>query len=166
MERLIRNLHLLWRAESLIIGLRIQRTSNRAVLLACAGLAALFGLAMLNVAGFFALQPGLGAVTAALLVAAADFLIAALVAAAARGGRPHPDLSSALEARDAALEELAAGLAAMQAEFRATREEFASIKSIVTSFIHRPFETPLLAVLLPLIRSFVKSRRQAAGSRT
>jgi hypothetical protein len=165
-DRLIRYLHLLWRAESLIVSFRIQRASTRGALLAVAGLAMLFGLAMLNVAGFFALQPIVGAVAAALLVAAADVLIAGVVAVAAKGIRPDPDLVSALEAREAAIEELSAELGAMQAEFRATREEFASIKSIVTSFIHRPFESPFLGLLLPLIRSFMKSRRQASGSRT
>jgi hypothetical protein len=166
MDRLIRNLHLLWRAESLIVSFRIQRASSRVALLAVAGLAMLFGLAMLNVAGFFALQPVVGAVAAALLVAAADALIAVLVVVTARGSRPDPDLVSALEARDAAIEELSAELAAMQAELRATREEFSSIKSIVTSFIHRPFESPFLVVLLPLIKSMMKSWRQSSGSRT
>jgi len=160
MERLIRNLHVLWRAEWLIASLKVRRASRQSLLLICAGLAGLFGVAMLNVAGFFALQPGIGAVWAALLVAAADFLLALFTLAAARTIRADPELGLAMETREVALEELANELAVMQEEIRGAREDFASIKSTVTSFIHRPLDSPLVAILLPLVRSIAKSMRQ------
>ena len=160
MERLIRNLHVLWRAESLIAGLKLRRASRRGMLLICACLVGLFGVAMLNVAGFLALQPGMGAVGAALLVAAADFLLAVLSIVAARTVQADPELELAVEAREVALEELAAEFAAMQAEIRSAREDFASIKSTVTSFIHRPLDSPLLAMILPLVKSMVRSMRK------
>ena len=159
MERLIRNLHVLWRAESLIARLKWRRASRRGLLLIFACLVGLFGVAMLNVAGFLALQPGLGAVGAAVLVAAADFLLAVLTIVAARTVQADPELDLALEARDVALEELAAEFAAMQAEIKGAREDFASIKSTITSFIHRPLDSPLLAMILPLVKSMVRSMR-------
>jgi len=158
MERLIRNLHLLWRVESLIVGLRLRQASRRAALLVCAGLAGLFGVAMLNAAGFLALQPVAGAVTAALVVAAADFLIAVLAIVAARTIRSGAELELAVETRRTTMEELAAELAAMQAELKATREDFASMRAAVTSFIHRPLDSPLLAMILPLVKSIARSR--------
>ena len=137
MERLIRNLHVLWRAESLIAGLKVRRASRRGMLLIWACLVGLFGVAMLNVAGFLALQPGLGAVGAALLVAAADFLLAVLTIVAARTVQADPELDLAVEAREIALEELAAEFAVIQAEIRGAREDFASIK-IDRHFLHSP----------------------------
>ena len=160
MERLIRNLHVLWRAESLIAGLKLRRASKRGILLICAGLVGLFGVAMLNVAGFFALQPGIGAVWTALLVAAADFLLALLTLVAARTVQADPELGLAIETRDVALEELANELAAMQEQIRGAREDFASLKSTVTSFIHRPLDSPLVALLLPLVKTIAKSIRK------
>jgi choline-glycine betaine transporter len=160
MERLIRNLHVLWRAESLIAGLKVRRASRRGMLLIWACLVGLFGVAMLNVAGFLALQPGLGAVGAALLVAAADFLLAVLTIVAARTVQADPELDLAVEAREIALEELAAEFAVIQAEIRGAREDFASIKSTVTSFIHRPLDSPLLAMILPVVKSMARSMRK------
>jgi len=159
MERLIRNLHVLWRAESLIVSLKLQRASKRGMLLLCAGLAGLFGLAMLNLAGFFALQPSMGAVPSAPLVAAADFLAAVLAIFAARSFQTGPELDLAMETRQAALAELEAELAALQAEIKAVRDDFASMKATVTSFIHRPLDSPLLAMILPLVKSLTKLRR-------
>jgi hypothetical protein len=165
MKRLIRNLRVLWRAESLIASLKLQRASRRGMLLICACLVGLFGVAMLNVAGFLALQPGMGAVEAALLVAAADFLLAVLTIVAARTVRADPELELAVEVRDVALEEVAAEFEAMQAEIRSAREDFASIKSTVTSFIHRPLDSPLLAMVLPLVKSAVRSMRPGKEER-
>ena len=160
MERLIRNLHVLWRAESLIAGLKMRRASRRGMLLICACLVGLFGVAMLNVAGYLALQPGMGSVGAALLVAAADFLLAVLAIVVAGTVRADPELELAVEAREVALEELAAEFAAMQEQIRGAREDFASIKSTVTSFIHRPLDSPLLAMILPLVKSMARSMRK------
>jgi len=160
MERLIRNLHVLWRAESLIAGLKMRRASRRGMLLICACLVGLFGVAMLNVAGYLALQPGMGSVGAALLVAAADFLLAVLAIVVAGTVRADPELELAVEAREVALEELTAEFAAMQEQIRGAREDFASIKSTVTSFIHRPLDSPLLAMILPLVKSMARSMRK------
>ncbi len=73
--------------------------ARRLGLLAFAGLIAVFGLAMANVAGFYALQVSVGSVWAAAAVALVDFAIAAIVALLARASAPGPELELALDVR-------------------------------------------------------------------
>jgi len=160
MERLIRSLHLLWRAESLIVSFKLQRASQRAALLVGAGAAGVFALAMLNVAGFVWLRSIAGEVPAALLMAAADLGLGALAVILARGVGTGPDLETALETRRAALTELEAELAALEAELRGVRDELVSMKTAVTSFLHHPLESPLLAMILPLVKALTKSHHR------
>ena len=65
---------------------------RRSGLVAFAGLIAVFGLGMANVAGFYALQGPLGSVRAAVTVAVADFAIAAIVLLVASNSRPGPEI--------------------------------------------------------------------------
>jgi hypothetical protein len=159
MDRLIRNLHVLWRAEMLISSVKLRLALKRGTLLAFAGLAGFFCLAMLNVAGFFVLQAGMGAVVAALLVAAADFLIAVAALFLAQGVKAGPELALAKEVRQAAMEELEAEIAAVQAEIRAFRDQFASMKEATKSFVRHPIDSAVQAMILPLVKSIIKSHR-------
>jgi len=159
MDRLLRNLHVLWRAELLISSVKLRHALKKSTLLAFAGLAGIFGVAMLNVAGFFVLQPGMGAVIAALLVAAADFLIALLVLFWAQVGKAGPELALAKEVRQAAMEELEAEMAAVQSEIRALRDQFSSMKETTKAFVRDPIDSAVQAMILPLVKSIIKSQR-------
>ncbi len=157
MDRLIRNLHVLWRAESLIISVKLRLASKWGALLVFAGLAGIFGVAMLNVAGFFALQPDMGVVLAALLVAAADFLIAVLAVFWAQRIKDSPELGLAKEVRQAAMEEVEAEMTAVWAEIKALRDEFTSMKETVKSFTREPIVSAVQDMILPLVKSIIKS---------
>ena len=74
MNRISRNLSLLWRTESLIVQRRATAVRKQMGLLAVAGLIAIFGLAMLGIAAFFALKPFVGEASAALIVGVADLV--------------------------------------------------------------------------------------------
>jgi cell division protein FtsB len=161
MSGLIRNLHALWRAESLIVSVKLQLASKRGVLFGFAGMVGIFGIGMLNVAGFFALQPVLGAVLAAVLMAVTDFLISLLVVFWAQATKISPDLDLAKEVRQAAIDELEAELAAFQAEISTLRDEFASIKEAAKSFARQPFDFAIQSMILPLVKSIIKSRRSS-----
>jgi len=76
-----RHLRVFWRAESLIIEMRLHAVMRRTGFFAFAGLIAVFGLAMLNVAAYFALAPIWGDAPAMLVVAVADFIIAGILIA-------------------------------------------------------------------------------------
>jgi hypothetical protein len=110
MERLSRSLRTLIRADMLVARIWLRMAARRSALLGLAALAGTLGLGMLNVAGYFALEPRLGPLWAAVAAALCDFAIAAALAFASLQVRPGRDLDLALELRDNAIEQLS-GLA-------------------------------------------------------
>jgi hypothetical protein len=108
MEKLTRSLRALARADTLIATIWLAVAAKRGALSALAALIAALGFGMLNAAGYFALEPHVGALWAAMSVAVADFLIAAILLVAASAVRPGRDLDLALELRDNAYEQIAA----------------------------------------------------------
>ena len=101
-----------------------------------------------------------GEVPAALLMAAGDLGLGALAVILARGVGTGPDMETALETRQAALTELEDDFAALEAEIRRVRDELASMKTAATSFLHRPLGSPLLAMILPLVKALTKSHHR------
>lgn len=108
MEKLTRSLRALARADTLIAKIWLTFAIKRGALLAVAALVAALGVGMLDAAGYFALEPRIGSLWAAMSVAGADFLIAVILLLAASYVRPGRDLELALELRDNAIEQLAA----------------------------------------------------------
>ena len=86
----VRDLHVLRKANSLIGRIWLNVMARRFGLYVFAGLIAVFGLGMTNVAGFYALQASLGPVWAAAIVTIADFVLAAIVMLMGRNSRPGP----------------------------------------------------------------------------
>ena len=79
MDDLMRDLQVLWKADSLIGRIWLNVLARRLALSVFAALIAVFGLGMANVAGFYGLQPSYGFVWSAAIVAVVDFVLAALV---------------------------------------------------------------------------------------
>lgn len=111
MEKLTRSLRALARADTLIATIWLTVAAKRGALLALAALIAALGFGMLDAAGYFALEPRIGAVWAAVSVAGADFVIAVILLVAASYVRPGRELDLALELRDNAFEQIAAAAA-------------------------------------------------------
>ena len=150
MQLVFRHLRVLWRAERIIAETRLRVLLRRSMLYAFAGLIAVFGLAMLNVAAYFFLAAYWGAVWAALAAALGDLVIALIVVLIAFAIRPGPELPAARELRDVSIEGLEAELGPLQDRFawlsRAARD---------------PFDTVLPAILIPLITSIVRGLRKS-----
>jgi hypothetical protein len=108
MEKLTRSLRALARADTLIATIWLTVAAKRGALLALAALIAALGFGMLNAAGYFAIEPHIGPIWAAVVVAAVDFLIAVVLLVVAAYVRPGRDLDLALELRDNAFEQIAA----------------------------------------------------------
>jgi hypothetical protein len=106
--RAVSHLRILLRAEALIAEAKLRGLMRRGGLMAGAGVVALFALAMLNVAGFFALQPAWGPAWAALVVAVADLVVALVIALIAMASRQSPEVKAAEALRDSAVEGLQA----------------------------------------------------------
>jgi hypothetical protein len=121
----------------------------RAVLYGLAGLIAVFGLGMLNVAAFFILQAYWGPVWAALAAALGDFVIAIIVVLIALAARPGTELTAAVELRDTAMEGLESELAPLQERL-----------GFFSRMARDPLETILPTLLVPLITAIVRSLRR------
>lgn len=149
MQIVFRHLRVLWHAERIITETRARVLLRRSMLYAFAGLIAVFGLAMLNVAAYFSLASHWGPILASVAAALGDFVIAAVVVLVALAVRPGPELAAALELREVAVDGLGAELAPLQNRFawlsRAARD---------------PFDTVLPAILVPLITSIVRGLRK------
>ena len=149
MQRAFRHVRVLWRAERIIAETRLRITLRRAMLYALAGLIAVFALGMLNVAAFLYLETLWGPVWAALAAALGDLVLAAIVAGIALAMRPGPEVTAALELRDAAIDGLEAELGPLQERLgwlsRAARD---------------PLDTMLPAILVPLVTAIVRSLRK------
>ena len=107
-DNIIRDLQVLGKADSLIGRIWLNVMARRFGLLAFAGLVAVFGLGMANLAGFFGLQPSWGPVWAAMMVALADLIIASIVVLLARNVQPGPEIELAFDVRKMAIEALQA----------------------------------------------------------
>lgn len=149
MQIVFRHLRILWRAERIIAETRLRVLLRRSMLYAFAGLIAVFGLAMLNVAAYFFLHTYWGPIWAALAAALGDLVIALVMVLIALAIRPGPELPAALELRDISMQGLEAELGPLQDRFawlsRAARD---------------PFDTVLPAILIPLITSIMRGLRK------
>jgi hypothetical protein len=151
-QRVFRHLRILWRVESTIAEARLRVTMRRSVLYALAGLIAVFGLGMLNVAAFFALAPYWGPTWAAFAAALGDFLLAVVMVAIALAARPASDLNTAVDLRQAAIDGL-------EAEFSALQEPLAWL----TRAARNPIDTALPAIIVPLVTAIIRGLRKNKG---
>lgn len=152
-ERLVKHARVLWRAESILTEIRLKRMMTRTGLLAVAALIAAFGLAMLNVAGFFWLAPGWGPAGAALWVGGADIIVALvllLVALRAPAGR---EMELAMEVRQAALDGL-------EDDARLLQTELVSLRHSVLGLVKHPLEAALTGLAVPLAGALLKGGRK------
>jgi hypothetical protein len=136
LQRLIRHIRVLMRVQSGIAEARLRLLARRSILLLLAGLIALFGLCMLNVAAFFALRSLWGPVWAAATMAAGDFVIAIVVGAIAVAAKSSAELRAALELRQAAIDGI--------------EEEFSGLRDQIS----------LPLVLIPLITAIIRGVRK------
>ncbi|MEP1934541.1 MAG: phage holin family protein [Roseibium sp.] len=157
MESLVRTLRIIWRAELLIVEAKLNVATKRIGATAFAGLILVFGLGMLNVAGFFALEEDWGSVNAALGVAVADFLVAVLLILWASRLTTGPELDLARDVRDAGLQELEAKAEDIQDEVEAVRDEILALKNSLVSFSKNPLDGALNSLLTPILTLLVKS---------
>jgi hypothetical protein len=160
MDNLVRHLRILWRADSIIADIYLRLLVTRSGLISFAGLIAVFGLLMLNVAGYLALEQLWGRIWAAIAVASIDFAISLLLVVMAARSKPGRELDLALEVRGIALRGLENEVSSLQAELVALRDEFRDAKANLTRFVKHPLDTALPALIGPLGTIVVKSLKK------
>lgn len=144
-EGLVRDLQALRKADLLIGKIWLQVLLRRFGLALFAALIAVFALGMLNAAAFLALQDTLSPVQAALVVGAADLVIAGFVLLLAVRAKPGPEIEVAQQMRTMALDQLQADAGVLRAG--------------AAQLVHNPLEAAAEKLLVPAVLSLLRGLR-------
>lgn len=158
-DHLVRDLQVLRKADLLIGKIWLNVLARRIVLFSFAGLVGLFGLGMTNLAAYNALQPAIGVIWAAGVVAVADFAIAVVVLLVASKSQPGPELDVAFEVRRTALESIQEDARDLKLTIDALGQEIRSVKANITSVVHNPLDVAAEKLLIPAALSLLRGLR-------
>ena len=156
LDQLARHLRVLWRADSIIADIHLRALATRSRLVSLAGLIAVFGLVMLNVAGYLALGQVWGQTWAAVAMGLLDFSVSGLLLLATARAKPGRELELAHEVRKMALSRLEDDLSQVQAEL-------VGLRSSLTRLVKHPLDAALPALIGPLtgvVLQALKKRRE------
>jgi hypothetical protein len=142
-ESILTNLRVLWRTDRIIADIRMRHMLAGLGLKALAALIAGFGLMMLELSAYFALIQVWSAITAAAILGAIDFAIAAALFAFASRPPAGRELALASEIHDNSVE-------ALQVEARA-------LQSQLSGMIQHPLNGVLPSLIVPLITLVIRS---------
>jgi hypothetical protein len=146
-ENIVKNLRALWRTDRIIADIRMKHLLLGLGLRAFAALIAAFGLLMLELAAYFALVQIWSAISAAAVLGAVNFAIAAALFVMA--GRPPAgrELELANEIHASAVD-------ALQIEAKAAQSQFFGM-------VQHPLNSALPMLLVPLITIIVRSLKKS-----
>ena len=149
-ENVVKQLRALWRTDRIIAEIRMRHMLVGLGLRAFAALIAVFGLLMLELSAYFALVQIWSAISAAAILAVANFVIAAVLFVV--GGRPPSgrELELATDIHGSAVE-------ALQSEVRALQSQF-------TGMVQHPLNSVLPLVLVPLLTIIVKGLKKSRAT--
>ena len=153
MDRFLNNLRVLWRTERAIAEIKMRHVIARSGLNDAAGLLALIGLLMFEVAAFFALLEYWSTIAAALILGAANFVIAGILMLIASGKKPGRELELANEIHDSTMQ-------ALQADARLLQADIASFRQA----LRNPLDSALPSLIVPLatmLMGFLKKKGEA-----
>ena len=156
METLVRNLKLLWKSQGILAEIQVKVLTQKIVLSVFAGLAGLFGLGMLNLAVFFAIEQSLGPTMASLLVGLGNIVIAAgvlLVVQRLDGGREAQVVE---DVRDLVLSDIEAEAVAVQNQIIEVRDEIAAMSNNIVRLVQNPLEALSPRLLIPATTALTK----------
>lgn len=158
-DNLIRHLQVLRKADFLIGKIWLGVFARRFGLFAFAGLIAVFGLGMANVAGFYALQVSAGPIWGAAIVAIVDLVIAAIVLLVAANARPGQEIELAFDVRKMAIDAIQADTRDLKLTVDALGQEIREIKANIVGFAHNPLDVATQKLLIPAALSIIKGIR-------
>jgi hypothetical protein len=149
-ENIVRNLRVLWRTDRIIADIRMRHLLVSLGLRAFAALIAAFGLLMLELSAYFALVQIWSPMTAAAILGALNFGIAAIMLAIAARPPTGRELELANEIHGSSVD-------ALQLEARA-------LQSQLSGMIHHPLNGILPLLIVPLISIIIKSLKKPAAT--
>jgi hypothetical protein len=162
LDATIRNLRVAFRANSIIAGLYGRQVATQSALTLFAALIAAFGLLMLSVAGFFALQPWWGSAWAAAAVGVFDIVLAAILVLVAGRLKPGRELDLATEVRNNAIETLLGDMRGVEAEVSSF---FRAVRHPIDSSLIASLATPIVSLFLRSTKSNQTDAEKAAEER-
>lgn len=163
LDDLVRDLQVLWKADSLIGRIWLNVMARRLALFVFAALIAVFGLGMANVSGFYALLASLGLVWAAAVIAIVDFILAAIVLAFASRVQPGSEIELAHEVRKMAIASLQSDSADIKLAVNSLRQDIRQTKDSIAGFVHDPLSGAAERLLVPAALSLLKGLRSKKG---
>ena len=149
-ENVVKNLRVLWRTDRIIADIRMRHLLVSLGLRAFAALIAAFGLLMLELSAYFALVQIWSATSAAAILGALNFGIAAILFAIAARPPIGRELELANEIHGSSMD-------ALQLEARA-------LQSQLSGMIHHPLNGILPLLIVPLITIIIKSLKKPAAT--
>lgn len=162
----VRDLHLLQKANSLIGRIWLKFMVRRFSLFAFAGLIAVFGLGMTDLAGFYALQASLGPIWAAALVAIGDFVLAAVVMLMGRSSQPGTEIDLAFDVRKMAVESIQVDARNLKVTIDAFGQEIQEAKDSIVGFVQNPLDAAVQKLLIPAATSIISGLRSRKDQAT
>ena len=147
-ETIVKHLRVLWRTDRIIADIRMRHLLVGLGLRAFAALIAAFGLLMLELSAYFALVQIWSAISAAAILGAVNFAIAAVLFVIAARPPAGRELELATEIHGSAVDGL-------QLEVRA-------LQSQVSGMIHHPLNGVLPLLIVPLIAIIIRSLKKTA----
>lgn len=148
-DHLVRDLHVLRKADLVIAKIWLNVLVRRFNLIAFAGLIAVFGLGMANVAGFYALQASVGAVWAASIVALVDLLIAAIVLLLASKSQPGPEIDLAFKVHKMAVETVQADARDLRSTVDTLGQDLKDIRASIMQLGQNPINFTAQNFVIP-----------------
>jgi len=161
LDNLVRDLQVLQKADTLIGKIWMKVLVQRIGLITFAGLIAVFGLGMANVAGFYALQKHVDAVWAAAIVAAVDFVIAIAVLLIANHAKPGAEIELALDVRKMAVDALQADARELKSVIETIGRDVRDAKLSIAGFMQHPLDAAAEKLLIPAVLSIVRGLRHS-----
>ncbi len=156
MNRIGRNLTIIYRTERLITRRRLAVLRQQTVLMALAGLAALAGLILLNVTLYLALANQLSPTASAGILTAGNLLLAAALALLAGRTNVEEEVAPAVEVRDIAIADIEDELEGMATEAR-------DVVNAVKGLASNPLGS-LSSLLVPLIAAALKNHNKSKNN--
>ncbi len=149
MNRISRNISIILRAEQSIARRRMAVLRNQSGLMVFAGLIAVVGIIMLNVAAFYELSVTMSPQKAALIVALVNLALAILLVAIASRMSAAKDIKPVEELRDLAISDL-------ELEIQSAVDELRDLGHSVRRMASDPLGNLLPSIIAPLLASLIR----------
>jgi hypothetical protein len=161
MDNAVRNLRILWRAESIVADICLRQMMTRSSLRGIAALLGVFAFLMTNLSLFFALQQDWGLIWAAAVIALANLLLSIVLLIIAQRSKPGREMELALEVRTSALQALEADAQGVQEQLAEFREEVRGVREAVVGFVRHPLDSVLPNLLVPVAGAVIKGLKKS-----